>query len=627
MPQFGQQHSARSLYTWLTRPHMRSDVSRKAPHPLITIPEPTACACGSGLRRARCCGLDLATLGPPAASHSMPALPADPAAERLCLDALEAAPGQPEALWTLSRLRLAQDKPAAAEALVGRIVALDPNNARATQDLALRVMRRGDATQAEAHARNALRSAPLDPQSHTVLAMVLTEALKPHAAAVHYRRALELSGRRDPILLANFALCLRMQGRMAESRALYQESQAMAPLELQILLDWAKLEEADHQLARAGTLIEEAARLAPGHPSLRLLRAVLQSRQGATPAALATLGPAPGAAALSAEELMEQGRLLDRAGRHDDAFAAFAAARAVMRAADKPQYAGKAASQLASRLCSFFTATRLATLPRATVRADRPQPVFILGFPRSGTTLVEQTLTATPAIAAGGELPLVSEVATVMARLLNSPLTYPDALAELWMSDRSEGLEALRDHYLHRTRLFGIAQDAALFTDKMPLNEMHLGLIALLFPAAPLIHVLRHPLDVVLSVFSNNLSHGFNCSATLETAARHYALVDALVEHYRSQMSLRYLPVRYEDLVRGQERQVRQLLDFVGVPFEPAHLRFHENRRHAPTASYAQVREPLYDRSLERWRHYRKHLAPVIPILRPAIERLGYECD
>src|SRR3978361_1490652 len=168
---------------------------------------------------------------------------------------------------------------------------------------------------------------------------------------------------------------------------------------------------------------------------------------------------------------------------------------------------------------------------------------------------------------------------------------------------------------------------ATWFTDKMPLNETHMGLIALLFPQAPLIHVLRHPLDVVLSVYSNSLTHGFHCAATLDSAARHYALVADLVPHYRAQMAWRYLAVRYEDLVRDQERQVRRMLDFVGVPFDPAHLRFHENRRHAPTASYAQVTEKLYDRSLERWRHYRAQLAPVTPILRPAIERLVYDCD
>jgi Sulfotransferase family len=158
----------------------------------------------------------------------------------------------------------------------------------------------------------------------------------------------------------------------------------------------------------------------------------------------------------------------------------------------------------------------------------------------------------------------------------------------------------------------------------MPLNETHLGLIALMFPAAPLIHLLRHPLDVVLSVFGNNLTHGFFCSYRLEAVARHYVLIMDLVEHYRREMTLRYLPVRYEDIIDDPEGSVRRMLDFIGEPFDERCLQFHENRRYARTASYAQVSEQLYARSKFRYRHYIAQLEPVVPILQPVMERLGY---
>ena len=153
------------------------------------------------------------------------------------------------------------------------------------------------------------------------------------------------------------------------------------------------------------------------------------------------------------------------------------------------------------------------------------------------------------------------------------------------------------------------------FTDKMPLNETHLGLIGLMFPQAPVIHVVRHPLDVVLSVFSNQLTHGFYCANGLETIARHYALIADLVEHYRSNMTLKYLPIRYEDVVDEQEIHVRRMLSFVGAKFDKACLEFHKNTRYARTASYAQVTEKLYDSSRYRYRKYLAHLKPVIPIL------------
>ena len=215
-----------------------------------------------------------------------------------------------------------------------------------------------------------------------------------------------------------------------------------------------------------------------------------------------------------------------------------------------------------------------------------------------------------------------------MQRMLGSPLTYPEALAELWMGDRRQGLNELRDYYLERVRQLGVVEPgAAWFTDKMPLNETHLGLIALMFPRSPMIHVLRHPLDIVLSTLSNHLTHGFYCSYALESAARHYALVLDLVEHYRSQMTLRYLPIRYEDIVGDQEGSVRRMLGFIGEKFDKRCLNFTENRRYARTASYAQVTEKLYASSRFRYRHYRKHLEPAIPILQPVIERLGYTID
>jgi hypothetical protein len=359
-----------------------------------------------------------------------------------------------------------------------------------------------------------------------------------------------------------------------------------------------------------------------------LFRAITQGRTKAYDAALATLARIAqlGARALGPSELVEQGQLLDKMGRHADAFAAFDAAKATLRAATGEAYRAEEAQQLAVRLKGFFQAHRLKILPRAGTRADCAQPLFIVGFPRSGTTMVEQTLSAHPRIAAGDELPLIGDLTNLMPRMLDSPLAYPEALADLWMGDQREGLDNLRDHYLQRARQLGVMRDgAAWFTDKMPLNETHLGLIALIFPAAPIIHVLRHPLDVVLSVFSNLLTHGFYCAYALDSIARHYLLVMDLVEHYRREMALRYLPIRYEDIVADQETCVRRMLDFVGEGFDPACLSFHENRRYARTASYAQVAEPLYDRSRYRYRGYLKELAAVIPLLEPAITKLGYE--
>ncbi len=601
----------------------------------------TLCECGSGLRAVRCCALDPATV-PPADStrHLVPlverAIQAHRAgdiatAESLCLDVLQLAPDRPGALTVLYEIRKSAGNHRAAEALIRRIVQFDPNNFWATNELTLALLNKGDLAEGEIHARNAVRIAPENPQSHNLMGMIMTEAQRPAVAEYHYRRVLELAGNRDPILLANLAWCLKNQGRMEESRALYEESVAAAPEIRQTLLGWARMEEADRKFEAAMDILARLEKVTPDDPNIALTRAIVLGRMRRYDEAIALLD---GLAArveggrLGPNEMLEKGRLLDQMGRHDEAFAAFLEGKALARELSGNAYLDEQANQMVARLRGFFTAERLRILPRATTRRDVPQPVFILGFPRSGTTLVEQTLTAHPSVAAGDELPLIHDITGIMPRMLASPMAYPEALAELWMGDRREGLDDLRDYYLQKVRQMGVLREGAdFFTDKMPLNETHLGLTAMLFPEAPLIHVIRHPLDIMVSAISNHFTHGLYCATALETAASHYVRVMDLVQHYRSQMALRYLPLRYEDMVADQEGSVRAMLDFVGLEFDPRCLSFHENTRYARTASYAQVTERLYDRSKFRYRHYLRHLEPVIPILRPIIERLGYDVD
>ena len=605
----------------------------------MNAPVSTLCPCGSGLRAVRCCSLQLHSMPPPEAiRHLVPLVEraiqahrqgANETAERLCLDVLELAPDRPGALSVLYDIRKAQGNARAAEMLIRRIVALDPNNLVATNELTLILLGKGSLAEAEHHARNAVRIAPENPQAHNLMGMIMTEANRPQIGEYHYRRVLELTGQRDPILLANLAWNLKNQGRMKEARALYEESTTAAPKVRQTLLGFARLEEADRNFDAAAEVLDKADTQFPNDQGVRLTRAVLLGRMRRYDEALAIIdATADGDGRLGPNELLEKGRLLDQLGRYDDAWAAFAEGKRLGRELSGQAYLDKEAQQQIDRLRNFFTGGRLRLMPRANVRSDVPQPIFILGFPRSGTTLVEQTLSAHPKIAAGDELPLIHEITAIMPRMLASPLGYPEALAELWMGDQREGLDNLRDYYLQKVRQMGVLRAGATrFTDKMPLNETHMGLIALLFPEAPLIHVLRHPLDIMVSAFSNQFTHGYFCSYDLETAARHYVRVMDLVQHYRAEMSLRYLPIRYEDIVADQEASVRAMLAFAGEPYNKACLTFHKNRRYARTASYAQVTEPLYQRSVYRHRHYMKHLEPVLPILQPVIERLGYTVD
>jgi Flp pilus assembly protein TadD len=604
------------------------------------------CACGTGLRSCRCCELDPTFAAPPEAGEQVDrlancaakafAIGDSIAAEARSIDVLEMAPRSPSALWILYQLRRRAGHEQAALVLLQRLVAVAPNSVDATQELALLLFQQANLVAAEYHARNAVRLAPAHPRSHNLMGMILTEAQRPHIGEFHYRRALEISGVGDPILLANLAWNLKCQGRIAEARELYKRSVEAAPDVFQTLFGWGQLEEVDGNFAAAKAKLDRAAEIRPDGPGLRVARATLLAREGKLAAALIELESDPlgdenGASTGSRSDsnaVLEKGRILDRLGRYDEAFACFDEAKRLAREMTGKRYLDQQAREIADRLRQFFVNDRLRLIPRASVREGCAQPIFILGFPRSGTTLAEQVLSGHPRIAAGDELPFVNELSEMLPRLFGSPLSYPEALAEWWMGDNRRGAETLREAYLQKAELRGIIKPGSTyFTDKMPLNEMHLGLISLIFPRSPLIHILRHPLDVVLSVYSHHLTHGYFCAYALETIAHHYALVMELVHHYRAQMALRYLPIRYEEMVADMSGSVRRMLDFIGESFDERCVNFQDNRRLPQTPSYAQVTQKLYGGSRFRYRHYRKHLEPVIPILKPAMERLGYVLD
>lgn len=610
-------------------------------------PLSTDCACGSGLGAQLCCALDLATAARTSAAPGFAVTLTRMAqaygdgelalAEHLAREALAQAPGHRDALGGLYNVCKDTGRLEAAEILVRRMAALHPDDPTVRLNAALFFRKKGALAEALAHGRVLLRLAPdlaLPQRTLGQIFMALNQAAN---AERHLRRAAELGGTDDVETLTALAQALRSQGRFPEARDTYAQTVALAEAAeprrqvVDLLVAWAELEEADRRFDAAEALLDRAAVLAPRDPRIPVGRATLLRRCGQCEAALAMLDglaarPEPGP--IRAVAMKERGQALDALGRHDEAFAAFAAFKSQTATLTGHRYAAEAASRQASLLKDFFTAGRTPLLPRADLRPDVAQPIFVVGFPRSGTTLVEQTLSSHSAIAGGDELPLIAQMTERLGGLLGSQGVYPQALSELWLGDRAGMIDTLRDHYLNEAARLGVVQPgAAWFTDKMPLNETHLGLIHLLFPRSPIVHLSRHPMDVVLSVFTNALSHGFHCASTLESAARHFALTADLVEHYRSVLPMRYLTVRYEDMVADQEAQVRRLFEFIGEAYDPRSLDFHENPRPARTASYAQVTEKLYDRSRFRFRHYREHLAPVEPILRPWIERLGYALD
>ncbi len=598
------------------------------------------CQCGSGLSHGRCCALQQVNRVTPAFMKAMaPGMrqaqeqhkQGNPqAAAQLCINILEQAPAHTGALRLLAQVRKEEDRKQALEVLLHRLVKLEPNDGDLACELSLVLYQKGDKAGAEYHARNGVRLKPRNPQAHNLLGMAFTDQGRSLAGEYHYRKALELH---KPLgkLCANLGLNLRNQGKLDEAEEYYRQAVELEPDNAQTVLGWMKLEESRRDFDRAWELLAQAQELGLDGAEVAMNRATLYGRAKEYEKALAELESIPGdmgGDGPGTGYFLERGRVLDKLGRYDEAFADYDKANRLTREAGRGTYDEEHPRKQARRLKSFFVRSRMELLPQASARNDCPQPLFIIGFPRSGTTMTEQILTAHPEICAGDELTFIGDLSRFGAKLLNSPLRYPESFADLWMGDNQEALDDFRDWYLKRTQQLGILEEGArLFTDKMPLNETHLGMIHMVFPAAPVVHLHRHPLDVVLSSFFTDMTHGNRCSYQLETAARHYVLTMDLVEHYKRELDLNYKTVRYEDLVSDQEDNVRQLLEFIGVPWDERCLDFHENKRYARTASYAQVTEKLYTSSRFRYKNYRKHLEGVIPILEPVIEQLGYTIE
>lgn len=271
-------------------------------------------------------------------------------------------------------------------------------------------------------------------------------------------------------------------------------------------------------------------------------------------------------------------------------------------------------SEQMRRMKALFTPEFFAA--RAGQGASAPDPIFIIGLPRSGSTLLEQILSSHPQVEGTMELAdipnLVRELGGTQGR---SKSRYPEAIAEL----DPAALRALGERYLELTRIYR-RTDAPFFIDKLPNNFAHTGLIHLILPRAKLIDARRHPLGCCFSGYKQHFARGQHFTYNLDEIGRYYRDYVELMAHYDAVLPGRVHRVIYERMIEDTEREVRRVLDYCGLPFDQRCLRFYENERAVRTASSEQVRRPIYREGVDHWVNYEPWLGPLKSALGSVLE-------
>ncbi|MSO66156.1 MAG: sulfotransferase family protein [Alphaproteobacteria bacterium] len=402
----------------------------------------------------------------------------------------------------------------------------------------------------------------------------------------------------------NLAAALRASGGLDEAEATLRRLLAHAPANAAARLSLARTLDVARRFSEAKDSLEPLLNEVPTRPGAVLHFAQLARRLGEQDRAISLLDALAARRDVATDDRraahFELAALFDE--KRDFASAFSWLERGHMLYDDRRNPAAHRGTT--ERFVRAFTPDFLSRASRA--EGQGGDAVFIVGMPRSGTTLVEQILSSHSDIAAAGELETMDELAQALPTRLRVAAPYPEGVANLTpVTVRQVGEEYLAD-----LKRFG-RPGARRLVDKLPHNFQNLGLIALSLPAARVIHCRRHPLDTCLSIYFQDFGERQIYARDLVEIGAHFAEYRRLMDHWRSVLGHKMLDLAYEDLVAEPERVSRSLIAFLGLPWDDNCLNFHENKRVAATASFDQVRRPVYRTSVGRWQLYEQHLDGV----------------
>jgi tetratricopeptide (TPR) repeat protein len=522
--------------------------------------------------------------------------------------ALALRPDWAEVHSNLGNVLQTQDKLEEAAACHERALALKPECAEACSNLGIVRQCQGRLDQAVSCYERALALQPDYVDAHNNLGTALLEQDRVEEAVAHYERALVLKPD-YPSAHNNLGNALLRQDKMDEAQAHFERAVALKPDYPNACNNLGNVFKELGRFNDAMAQYDRAIAIRPDYAEAHLNRSEIKSFQAGDSdlAALKELaGRDDSPCGLSADKAVyihfALAKALDDVGDYEGAFEHLRAGNALKRA--RIQYHEKPVLELFRRIATAFHRGLFDGLRGP--GHPSPVPVFVLGMPRSGSTLIEQILASHPQIHGAGELTALEKMES--SGLLNTgQQPYPESIAGF----DGPALRRLAESYL--SRMPQVAPGNARVVDKLLGNFLHVGLIHLMLPNAKIIHIARHPADTCMSCYSKLFTNGLRFSYDLAELGRYYCAYSELMTHWRSVLPPGVmLEVSYEDVVDDLEGQARRLIDHCGLSWDDRCIHFHESSRPVKTASSVQVRQPLFRSSLRRWRKYEAGLGPLL---------------
>jgi tetratricopeptide (TPR) repeat protein len=501
-------------------------------------------------------------------------------AESIYREILGRDPRNLEALRLLALIAMKTEHYGQAESLLKRAVEIAPDFLAAWIDLSRAQLERQELQAALASIERAVQLRPHSANVHINLANVQARSGHHDQAIASYRRAIEL-GPNQPDGYLGLGNTLKTVGRQAEAIEAYRHATAMRAGMSEAWWSLSNLKTfrfAEHDIETMQ--LQLAAPEISDEAQVQFCFALAKAREDLGDYARAF-------------ELYDRGNRTRRAQENYDPVETEA---------------------INDRIVNVFDAGFLAQ--HAGRGHPDPAPIFVVGLPRSGSTLIEQILSSHSQVDATHELPEAGRLIQQINRQRNDKIAYPEAVRDF--SD--ETWAALGRTYIDRTRQH--RRDAPHFIDKMPNNFASIGLLNLALPNARFINARRHPLDTCLSCYKQLFARGQPFTYDLMELGEYHLQYERLMAHWHAVLPGRVLDVQYESVVADHEAQTQRLLEFCGLPWEDACLRFYETERAIRTASSEQVRRPIYSSSIGVWRHYTQELAGLIEILEPILSSL-----